>query len=102
MANYTQAQLDLIWWQTTRPLGLEFVLTGQHPTDARMDEEGRIIYRSRYGMASLAHSWEVDHRHASALGGSNSLINLRALSCESNRRHGGLLGNVLNALDSRR
>ncbi len=96
MSAYSEYQLDQIWLNTTRPLGVLYRL--EHPTDARMDESGNVIYRSRYGQAHLSHSWEVDHRNALALGGPHNTSNLRALACTANRSLGGLLGNFLAEL----
>jgi hypothetical protein len=82
-------------WATTRPLGMT---AGFYPADAALDEEGNVICRSHYGRRDSQYGWEIDHRHPTALGGSNAFGNLRALHWHANCRHGGLLGNALNAL----
>jgi hypothetical protein len=94
MTQYSEVFLDLVWAQTTRPLGA-FNAAYHHPSDARIDELGNIVCRSHYGKATSAYGWEVDHRHPSALGGAHHVANLRALACSANRGLGGLIRNAL-------
>lgn len=92
MANYTRNDLEWIWWNTTKPLNA--LTASLFPDDARADEMGNVISRSSYGQHASNYGWEVDHRIARALGGSDHLSNLRALKCATNRGLGGLLGTM--------
>jgi hypothetical protein len=88
-------QRKAIAWAKTRPLGL---LGYSHPPEARMDEQGNIIYLSHYGRRDSEYGWEIDHRVPSALGGPDNGSNWRALHWRANCVHGGLLGALLRKL----
>ena len=89
MSQYTDVELSYIFRSTTRPAGRP---GGILPNlDLAIDELGNTISFSAYGSVSSRYGWEVDHRNALALGGSNDLANLRALAVKTNRRLGGLL-----------
>lgn len=62
--------------------------------DFRTDDFGHIMRWSDYGTCGVF-GWEVDHRIPRALGGTDSLSNLRAVNARMNRSMGGLLGNAL-------
>lgn len=82
-------QKKIAAWQACRPI------QGRLPTDYRVDAYGHIIRWTDHGKQT-EHGWEIDHAHPSALGGSDSLGNLRGLHWRQNRSLGGLLGNALN------
>lgn len=82
-----------IAWARTKPLN--GLLAAAFPSDARVDEAGRIICWSHYGRHDSPNGWEIDHHLPKALGGSDHWSNLRALSCSVNRGLGGLVGNAL-------
>lgn len=65
------------------------------PQDWRLDDFGTAIRRSDYGVQG-DHGWEVDHIVPTALGGVDTLDNVRALHCRKNRQLGAMVGNALN------
>lgn len=90
MSKYTDNELAHIFSTTTRPLNA--LSATMHPRDAAVDELGNTIYFSHYGKSGQLYAWEVDHRNAKALGGSNQFSNLRALALHANRSLGGFIG----------
>jgi hypothetical protein len=80
-------------WQRGRPV------PGMALGVARFDEFGFIIRWDEHGKQT-AYGWEVDHVRALALGGTDSLDNVRALHWQMNRKLGGHVGNALKGLYS--
>lgn len=64
------------------------------PAGYRLDAYGNIIAWAQYGSLTQ-YGWEIDHAHPTALGGPDSLSNLRALHWRANRSLGGMIGNAL-------
>ncbi len=81
-------QKKIAAWQRCRPR------PGFPPQDWRLDDYGTAIRRSDYGVQG-DYGWEVDHIVPTAIGGTDTLDNVRALHCRKNRSLGGLLGNAL-------
>lgn len=72
------------------------IIQNYDPAVWRRDAFGHAIRYSDYGDRNSTYGWEIDHIHASALGGSDDLSNLRPLHCKNNAGLGGLLGGILN------
>lgn len=69
------------------------------PFGTKLDPYGNMMFESDYGDPSSAFGWELDHYPIpKCAGGPDELWNLRALNCSQNRRNGGLLGQLRNAL----
>ena len=83
-------------WAKAKPAGLSGLLIAGSSDESRIDDHGNLILWSQYGRHDLPYGWEIDHRHPSALGGSDHRDNLRALHCRANRSLGGILGSLLN------
>lgn len=62
--------------------------------DVRVDCDGRFIKWSEYGKLS-EFGWEIDHIHATILGGPDTPDNTRARHWRGNRSAGGILGGLL-------
>lgn len=75
-------------WNKARPV------FGYDPGAVRMDDHGWVIAWPEYGNRDSDYGWEIDHIHPVALGGSDSLDNLRALHWRVNAGLGGLLSGV--------
>ena len=75
------------------------VIPGYDASVWRRDCDGTPIKWDEYGKLTK-HGWEIDHRTASVLGGSDGLFNLRARHWQNNRSAGGHLGNPLANLPS--
>lgn len=60
----------------------------------RIDAFGNLIRLDDFGKQT-EYGWEVDHTIPLAIGGQDSLANVRALHWHANRSLGGLLGNAL-------
>lgn len=71
------------------------VRPGFPPQDWRIDDFGTPIRRADYGVDG-EHGWEVDHIIALALGGTDTLDNVRALHRRRNRQLGAMVGHILN------
>jgi hypothetical protein len=63
-------------------------------SEIRIDCDGRSINWSEYGRYS-EYGWQLDHVLPIALGGSDSLSNLRARHWRGNSLAGGLLGQLI-------
>ena len=93
MPNYLLPKSErdkLAAWSACNPL------QNFEPSIYRVDAYGNVIRWSDYGTQG-DYGWEIDHAIPSALGGSDSIFNLRALHWRTNRSLGGLLGNAFRA-----
>jgi hypothetical protein len=72
-------------------------IPGFDPQDWRRDAYGFALYRADHGKQTQ-YGWEVDHIIALALGGEDSLSNVRALHWRRNRQLGAQVGNTLGLL----
>ena len=70
-------------------------VTGRDPNFVRVDDYGSTIYWDEYGNRNSAFGWEIDHKLPSALGGSDSVGNLRALHWRNNAALGGQLAALM-------
>lgn len=64
------------------------VVAGYDNTNIRKDACGAWIIRSHYGMRDSDFGWEIDHVYPVALGGDDTVINLRAMHWENNLSKG--------------
>lgn len=84
-------QKKIAAWTRCRPFG-------NYPLhEWRLDDFDNPIRRADHGVQS-EYGWEVDHVIAVALGGADSLNNVRALHWRKNRQLGGHVGNALTGL----
>lgn len=72
------------------------VILGYDAAIWRHDDFGHVIRFADYGDRNSAYGWEIDHIHASALGGSDDISNLRPLHHTANSSLGGTLSGLLN------
>lgn len=84
-------QKKLAAWTACKPL------QGFPEAEYRIDAYGNLIVWSHYGTQG-DHGWEIDHRHPSALGGSDDHGNLRALQWRKNRELGGVLAAAIRSM----
>jgi hypothetical protein len=56
------------------------------PALVRLDEQGNIIQRDKYGDRKSLFGWEIDHIVPKECGGSDHVSNLRPLRCRANAR----------------
>jgi hypothetical protein len=77
------------------------VAPGYDPAVWRYDDYGHLIRFADYGDRQSAYGWEIDHIHATMLGGSDSLDNLRPLHCRQNASLGGMLGGLFSLGENR-
>ena len=80
--NYTEAEKRCIWNRTTSST------QGFSRDEWALDQEGNLIAFLAYGDRRSAYGWEIDHIIPIAVGGSDSINNLRALHWEANARKG--------------
>ena len=59
-------------------------IRGKNPNLYRKDPYGNTIYKSSYGLKSEM-GWEIDHKHPSSKGGTDSPRNLQAVQWQENR-----------------
>ncbi|WP_395443547.1 HNH endonuclease signature motif containing protein [Caulobacter sp. UC70_42] len=85
-------QKKIAAWQSCRPI------QGVSPADYRIDAHGNLIVWDHHGKQG-EYGWEVDHIIALALGGADSLANVRALHWRANRKLGANVGNALRRAD---
>ncbi len=72
---------------------------GRDPSDWRRDAYGSLIRYSDHGNKESESGWEMDHYPTpKALGGSDTIDNLRPLNFRTNASLGGQLGAMLRAL----
>ncbi len=85
-----QEQRKLAIWAKGR------VIENYDPAVWRHDDKGSVMRYSDYGNRSSEFGWEFDHYPvAAALGGDDSLSNLRPLNWKNNAKHGALLSGLL-------
>jgi hypothetical protein len=71
-------------------------IPGLDPNVWREDAYGFRIKYDEHGDRNSPYGWEIDHHPIPvALGGANTLDNLRPLHCRPNATLGGFLGNAL-------
>ena len=80
----------VIAWQNAAPI------PGRDETEWRHDAFGSVIKWSDYGDRNSEYGWEIDHQTPTALGGSDSANNLRALHWRNNASLGGMLASALS------
>lgn len=85
-------QKKIAAWQACRPI------QGYPSAQYRIDAYGNLILWSHHGKQG-EYGWEVDHILALALGGADSLANVRALHWRANRQLGSGVGNALRRAD---
>ena len=61
------------------------------PAVVRLDEQGNIIQRDKYGDRTSLFGWHVDYIVPKEYGGSDDISNLRPLQYRANVSFGGLL-----------
>lgn len=66
-------------------------IRGQDSSKYRQDPYGNKISLANYGNYNKRTGWEIDHIRPASRGGSNSMQNLQALSCDINRSKGNSL-----------
>ena len=76
----TKRQKKIAWNKAGR-------IHGKNPNLFRQDSLGNEIYKPAYGKKGPK-SWEVDHAHPKAKGGTDAPRNLQALQTSANRRKG--------------
>ena len=76
----TENQKQIAWENAKR-------MRGKNPNLYRRDVFGNKIYKPAYGTYG-AQSWEVDHSHPKAKGGTDSPRNLQAMQSTANRTKG--------------
>ena len=54
------------------------------PAVVRLDEQGNIIQRDKYGDKASLFGWHIDHIVPKEYGGSDDVSNLRPLQCRAN------------------
>jgi len=73
------------------------VVAGYDPAVWRCDAFGYFIKFDDYGLRTSEYGWEIDHIHATILGGADEFANLRPLHHRNNASLGGVLGGLLNS-----
>jgi hypothetical protein len=74
-------------------------IPGRDPNVWREDGYGFVIKYEDHGDRNSLYGWEIDHHPVPlALGGFDTLENLRPLHCTANATLGGFLGNALRGL----
>lgn len=53
------------------------------PAVVRLDEQGNIIQRDKYGDRKSLFGWEIDHIVPREYGGSDDISNLRPIQCRA-------------------
>ena len=71
------------------------IIDQYHPGEWRRDDFGHLICRDAYGDQSSPYGWQIDHITPTAIGGLNTIDNLRPLHSRRNASLGGLLGALL-------
>ena len=69
-------------------------IPGRDPTTWRRDAYGNIMKYSEFGNRKSEYGWERDHIAASALGGPDTVDNMRPLHWRANASLGGALSNL--------
>ena len=77
----TEDLINLVWNKAT-------TVAGYDPASIRKDACGAWILRNQYANRESIYGWEVDHVYPKALGGDDSLDNLRAMQWENNESKG--------------
>jgi hypothetical protein len=71
-------------------------IAGHDPSKWVRDDYGMLLRWEDYGDKNSPFGWEMDHFPTpKALGGTDSIENMRPLHCMTNAQLGGLLGAVL-------
>lgn len=63
------------------------IVKGKNPDVYRKDDYGNMMYYSSYGKKSEM-GWEIDHKHPTSKGGTDSVRNIHAVQWEENRSKG--------------
>ena len=69
-------------------------ILGYHPDTWRRDAYGNAMKYSDFGNRGSEYGWERDHILALALGGPDTIDNIRPLHWRANASLGGVLGNL--------
>jgi hypothetical protein len=77
-----------VWWKGR-------VIPGFDAAVWRHDAFGHVIRFSDYGDRASQYGWEIDHVLPTALGGADTIDNLRPLHCTNNAGLGGILGALM-------
>lgn len=79
--QFSKELIQLVWNKA-------IVVDGTDETMFRKDACGAWIRRDMYGVQDNELGWEIDHIFPQSLGGTDELINLRALQHDNNRQKG--------------